>query len=465
MTRKTKIIATVGPSVNSKDGINKLINSGADVLRLNFSHGSNEDHSNIVKWAREHDQSVAIMQDIQGQKIRTGEAKNGTILKASNNIEITNKDSTSDENSLYINYKNLYKDINSGERILIDDGQITLRVVKKTRSSMNAQIEVGGELRSNQGVAFPDSSLSVSSLTEKDLKDLKFGNELDVDIVAVSFVRNADDIKEVKKIINKNIKVIAKIELKSAVKNLAEIIDESDGVMVARGDLGVQLPLEKIPFVQKQILDEANAKGKITITATEMLQSMKDSHRPTRAEVTDITNAILEGTDCVMLSAETAIGKHPEVVVEVMGNICKEVDSRNDTSTIKFKEQSVIDTLTTSIAKGAVQIANEIDAKAIIAFTETGRTPLLISNYRPEAPIFTFTSIDKTYNQMNILWGVEQIKITRLETTDEMFKIADSWLQNNKNYKKNDKVVVVAGTPPNKEAATNLIRVMKIGEF
>ena len=196
-----------------------------------------------------------------------------------------------------------------------------------------------------------------------------------------------------------------------------------------------------------------------------MLQSMKDSHRPTRAEVTDITNAILEGTDCVMLSAETAIGKHPEVVVEVMGNICKEVDSRNDTSTIKFKELSVIDTLTTSIAKGAVQIANEIDAKAIVAFTETGRTPLLISNYRPQAPVFTFTSIDKTYNQMNILWGVEQIKITRLNTTDEMFKIADSWLQNNKNYKKNDKVVVVAGTPPNKEAATNLIRVMKIGEF
>ncbi|MFL2647760.1 MAG: pyruvate kinase [Candidatus Actinomarina sp.] len=324
---------------------------------------------------------------------------------------------------------------------------------------------MGGELRSNQGVAFPDTSLSVSSLTKKDISDLKYGNKLEVDIVAVSFVRNANDIKKVRKIIDNNIKIIAKIELKSAIKNLDSIIDEADGVMVARGDLGVQLPLERVPFIQKQILDEANAKGKITVTATEMLQSMKESHRPTRAEVSDITNAILEGTDCVMLSAETAIGNHPNVVVEAMSRICEEVDSRNDTSALKFKELSGVDTLTTSIAKAAVQVANEIGAKAIVAFTETGKTPLLISNYRPKAPIFTFTTKDKTYNQMHILWGVEQAKIERLETTDEMFEIADTWLQINKKFKKNDKVVLVAGTPPNKEAATNLLRVMKIGEF
>ena len=359
----------------------------------------------------------------------------------------------------------MYKDINSGERIFIDDGQIVIRVTKKTKSSLEGVVEIGGELRSNQGVAFPDTSLSVSSLTKKDITDLKYGNKLEVDIVAVSFVRNANDIKKVRKIIDNNIKIIAKIELKSAIKNLDSIIDEADGVMVARGDLGVQLPLERVPFIQKQILDEANAKGKITVTATEMLQSMKESHRPTRAEVTDITNAILEGTDCVMLSAETAIGNHPEVVVEAMSRICEEVDSRNDTSALKFKELSGVDTLTTSIAKAAVQVANEIGAKAIVAFTETGKTPLLISNYRPKAPIFTFTTKNKTYNQMHILWGVEQAKIERLETTDEMFEIADTWLQINKKFKKNDKVVLVAGTPPNKEAATNLLRVMKIGEF
>ena len=465
MTRKTKIIATVGPSVNSKDGIKKLVNSGADVLRLNFSHGTEEDHLNVVKWARELDKSVAIMQDIQGPKIRTGETKKEVNLKPKNKVKITNKKIPSDEKIVYLNYKDLYKDINSGERIFIDDGQIVIRVTKKTKSSLEGVVEIGGELRSNQGVAFPDTSLSVSSLTKKDITDLKYGNKLEVDIVAVSFVRNANDIKKVRKIIDNNIKIIAKIELKSAIKNLDSIIDEADGVMVARGDLGVQLPLERVPFIQKQILDEANAKGKITVTATEMLQSMKESHRPTRAEVTDITNAILEGTDCVMLSAETAIGNHPEVVVEAMSRICEEVDSRNDTSALKFKELSGVDTLTTSIAKAAVQVANEIGAKAIVAFTETGKTPLLISNYRPKAPIFTFTTKNKTYNQMHILWGVEQAKIERLETTDEMFEIADTWLQINKKFKKNDKVVLVAGTPPNKEAATNLLRVMKIGEF
>ena len=465
MTRKTKIIATVGPSVNSKDGIKKLVNSGADVLRLNFSHGTEEDHLNVVKWARELDKSVAIMQDIQGPKIRTGETKKEVYLKPKNKVKITNKKIPSDEKILYLNYKDLYKDINSGERIFIDDGQIVIRVTKKTKSSLEGVVEIGGELRSNQGVAFPDTSLSVSSLTKKDITDLKYGNKLEVDIVAVSFVRNANDIKKVRKIIDNNIKIIAKIELKSAIKNLDSIIDEADGVMVARGDLGVQLPLERVPFIQKQILDEANAKGKITVTATEMLQSMKESHRPTRAEVSDITNAILEGTDCVMLSAETAIGNHPNVVVEAMSRICEEVDSRNDTSALKFKELSGVDTLTTSIAKAAVQVANEIGAKAIVAFTETGKTPLLISNYRPKAPIFTFTTKDKTYNQMHILWGVEQAKIERLETTDEMFEIADTWLQINKKFKKNDKVVLVAGTPPNKEAATNLLRVMKIGEF
>ena len=465
MTRKTKIIATVGPSVNSKDGIKKLVEAGADVLRLNFSHGTEEDHSNVVKWIRELEKSVAIMQDIQGPKIRTGEAKESTQFKQSHEIKITNKETISDDNVIYINYKDLFKDLNSGERIFIDDGQIVIRIIKKTKSSMLGQIEIGGELRSNQGVAFPDSKLSVSAITEKDIADLKFGNKLDVDIVAVSFVRDANDIKKVREIVDKNIKIIAKIELKNAVKNLDSIIDEADGVMVARGDLGVQLDLEKVPFIQKQILNEANAKGKITVTATEMLQSMKESHRPTRAEVTDITNAILEGTDCVMLSAETAIGNHPEVVVSAMSDICKEADSRNDTSVLRFKETSTVDTLTTSLAKAAVQVANEIEAKAIVAFTETGRTPLLISNYRPEAPIFTMTTIDKTYNQMNILWGVQQIKIDRLETTPEMIEIADTWLQNNKKFKKNDKVVIVAGTPPNKEAATNLIRVMKIGEF
>jgi pyruvate kinase len=464
MKRKTKIIATVGPSVDSKNKIHELIDSGADVIRLNFSHGSHEDHKNIVDWVRDYPKSIAIMQDIQGPKIRTGISQKGTFLDAGQVVELTSKESKSTEKSIFINYENLLTDIKPGERIFIDDGQVVMRVIELTGKNMTANIEIGGELRDNQGVAFPDSKLSVSAITLKDKEDLAYGKKIGVDIVAVSFVRKASDITEVKALVESNIKIIAKIELKEAMKNLDSIIDESDGVMVARGDLGVQLPLEQVPFAQKKILDTANYKGKISITATEMLQSMKTSFRPTRAEVTDITNAILDGTDAVMLSAETSIGDHPNNVVKVMASICEEADSNSHYSSMRFKTLSSVDTFATSLAKAAVQVANDIDAKAIVAYTETGSTPLLISNFRPSAPIITFSAKDLTLRQMNILWGVEQTKIERFDTTEEMFKIADSWLQTHKNFKKNDKVVIVAGTPPNQEAATNLLRVMKIGE-
>ena len=464
MKRKTKIIATVGPSVDSKNKIHELIDSGADVIRLNFSHGSHEDHKNIVDWVRDYPKSIAIMQDIQGPKIRTGISQKDTFLDTGQVVELTSKESISTDKSIFINYENLLTDIKPGERIFIDDGQVVMRVIELTDKNMAANIEIGGELRDNQGVAFPDSKLSVSAITLKDKEDLAYGKKIGVDIVAVSFVRKASDITEVKALVESNIKIIAKIELKEAMKNLDSIIDESDGVMVARGDLGVQLPLEQVPFAQKKILDTANYKGKISITATEMLQSMKTSFRPTRAEVTDITNAILDGTDAVMLSAETSIGDHPNNVVKVMASICEEADSNSHYSSMRFKTLSLVDTFATSLAKAAVQVANDIDAKAIVAYTETGSTPLLISNFRPSAPIITFSAKDLTLRQMNILWGVEQTKIERFDTTEEMFKIADSWLQTHKNFKKNDKVVIVAGTPPNQEAATNLLRVMKIGE-
>jgi pyruvate kinase len=464
MKRKTKIIATVGPSVDSKNKIHELIDSGADVIRLNFSHGSHEDHKNIVDWVRDYPKSIAIMQDIQGPKIRTGISQKDTFLDTGQVVELTSKESISTDKSIFINYENLLTDIKPGERIFIDDGQVVMRVIELTGKNMTANIEVGGELRDNQGVAFPDSKLSVSAITLKDKEDLAYGKKIGVDIVAVSFVRKASDITEVKALVESNIKIIAKIELKEAMKNLDSIIDESDGVMVARGDLGVQLPLEQVPFAQKKILDTANYKGKISITATEMLQSMKTSFRPTRAEVTDITNAILDGTDAVMLSAETSIGDHPNNVVKVMASICEEADSNSHYSSMRFKTLSSVDTFATSLAKAAVQVANDIDAKAIVAYTETGSTPLLISNFRPSAPIITFSAKDLTLRQMNILWGVEQTKIERFDTTEEMFQIADSWLQTHKNFKKNDKVVIVAGTPPNQEAATNLLRVMKIGE-
>ena len=465
MDRKTKIIATIGPSLMSQKKIEKIINEGANVLRINFSHGSLEDHENVINWIKSSNKKVAIMQDIQGPKIRTGDSEANTVLEKSKTVKIVNGNLISNSEKICIKYEDLFKDINIDDRVLIDDGSIVLKVQNKTDDFLEALTLVGGELRDNQGVAFPDSNLSVSAITPKDIEHLEFGSNHDVDYVAVSFVRNGDDIKSVKKIIPSDIKVIAKIELKSAIENIDDILSEADGVMVARGDLGVQLPLEKVPFIQKQILDAANSLGKISITATEMLQSMKTSYRPTRAEVTDITNAILEGSDAVMLSAETSIGNHPERVVEVMSSICQETDSRNDTSVLTVKTISNTDLLTTSLARSAVRVANEIQAKAIVAFTESGRTPLLISNYRPRSPILTFTTKEKTYKQMNMLWGVDQFMMERKETFEEMLQEADSILSNSLNYTTGDKIVVVAGTPPNVEAATNMIRVHRVGEI
>ena len=464
MDRKTKIIATVGPSLASKEKIHSAINSGVNVFRINFSHGTLDEHKQFIDWARSSKNQVAIMQDIQGPKIRTGQVNKNTVLQKSQEINLTNKEVESSDEIIFINYKNLYEDINVNDRVFIDDGQLILKITEKQKNKLKALILIGGELRDNQGVAFPDSKLSVPAITDQDIEHLKFGTEQDVDFVAVSFVRNSDDIQAVRDIIPKDIKIIAKIELKTALENIDEILNVSDGVMVARGDLGVQLPIEKVPFVQKQILDAANRKGKISITATEMLQSMKSSYRPTRAEVTDITNAILEGSDAVMLSAETSIGDHPNRVIEVMSNICKEVDSRNDTSSLLSKEDSKEDSFTTTLARAAVQIADDIDARAIVAFTETGKTPLLISNFRPKAEIITFSTKDKTLKQLNLLWGVEQFPIEKKETFSEMLKSANDFLVKEKKYNKGDKVIVVAGTPPNVEAATNLIRVHNLGD-
>jgi pyruvate kinase len=464
MDRKTKIIATVGPSLASKEKIHSAIDTGVNVFRINFSHGSLEEHKQNIDWIRSSKKKVAIMQDIQGPKIRTGRVKENTVLQKSKEINLTNEEEESSDEIIFINYENLYEDVDVDDRVFIDDGQIILKITEKQNDKLRALILIGGELRDNQGVAFPDSKLSVSAITKQDIEHLKFGTEQDVDFVAVSFVRNSDDIQAVREIVPKDVKIIAKIELKTALENIEAILQVSDGVMVARGDLGVQLPIEQVPFVQKQILDAANRKGKISITATEMLQSMKSSYRPTRAEVTDITNAILEGSDAVMLSAETSIGNHPNRVIEVMSNICKEVDSRNDTSSLLSKEDSKEDSYTTTLARAAVQIANDIDARTIVAFTETGKTPLLISNFRPKAEIITFTTKDKTLNQLNLLWGVEQFPIERKETFSEMLKSANDFLIKEKKYNKGDKVIVVAGTPPNVEAATNLIRVHNLGD-
>ena len=462
MSRKTKIIATVGPSVLTKEKIEELLKAGANVLRINFSHGSHEEHSQVIRWARESEYSCAILQDIQGPKIRTCMSEDDIYLEQDSKIDIHFTNGICSKKSIFIDNINLINDIKSGERLLIDDGNIVIRVNDLSKKKISGHIEVGGELRGNQGVALPDTSMSQQPLTDKDIEDIKFGNENDIDILAVSFVRDSKDIEEVRRIVNKSTKVIAKIELKIALENLEEILEVSDGAMVARGDLGVQLPLEKIPLIQKQILTKTNAKGKISITATEMLQSMKTSHRPTRAEVTDVTNAIMEGSDAVMLSAETSIGDHPTLVVEYMAKICEEADKANKwTPTIETG--NLIDMVPLSVAKSAVQVANDLDINYILAFTESGRTGQFLSKFKPKGRIIVFSTIQKTLRQMNIFANVTPVKIERSNTTDEMFRIADEWLIESKKVKAGDRVVIVAGTPPNKEASTNLIRVHTVG--
>ena len=462
MSRKTKIIATVGPSVFTKDKVEELLHAGVNVLRLNFSHGTHADHEKVIKWARDSDYNCAILQDIQGPKIRSCIAEEGVVLKNDSKIDIYFKNGTCTEDSLYIDNSKLLGDIKSGERILIDDGSIAIRVKEVSKKKLIGVIEVGGELRSNQGIALPDTVTSLPPLTKKDIEDIKFGNDKDIDILAVSFVRNSKDVEEVRKIVNKTTKVIAKIELKSAVENLDSILEVADGAMLPRGDLGVQYRQEKLPLIQKQILTKTNGKGKISITATEMLQSMKTSHRPTRAEVTDVTNAIMQGSDAVMLSAETSIGDHPTLVVEYMAKICEEADKAN-TWTPAIETGNSIDSVPLSVAKSAVQVANDLDIDYILAFTESGRTGQFLSKIKPRGRIIVFSVIEKTLRQMNIFANVTPVEISRNNTTDEMFKTADEWLISTNKVKKGDRVVIVAGTPPNKEASTNLIRVHTVG--
>ena len=416
MDRKTKIIATVGPSLSSESKIKKIIDAGANVLRINFSHGTLEDHENVISWARKSNMQVAIMQDIQGPKIRTGISSENTFLEKSKNVTLTNIETESNNDIVFINYENLLRDVNVDDRVFIDDGQIVLKVVEKENDKLEALILIGGELRDNQGVAFPDSNLSVSAITEKDIEHLKFGSEHDVDFVAVSFVRNASDINLVKEIIPKDIKVIAKIELKTALDNIDEILDVADGVMVARGDLGVQLPLEQVPFVQKQILDAANKRGKISITATEMLQSMKTSYRPTRAEVTDVANAVYEEADSVMLSGETSVGQYPVKSVEVLSRIA----SRNEVGGANFADFAALKTHKQKTVKAAVVLADSIPGSKIAVFTKRGVMANYISNLRPnDSSIYAFSEDDQILRHLCLSRGVTSIRAKFTSDSEE----------------------------------------------
>ncbi|HSR44658.1 MAG TPA: pyruvate kinase [Acidimicrobiia bacterium] len=469
--RQTKIIATLGPAVASGEAISALVGAGMNVARLNFSHGNHENHRRFVEWVRaaaaEHSRPVAILQDIQGPKLRVGSFPGGSCdLPTGSEVVLVSADKEATPGTIPIDYPYLLNDVEVGEPVLLADGLIRLEVVERMPDGLRSRVIEGGVLFGQKGVAFPDTQLQVPAVTEKDRADLLFGRELGVDFVAASFVRSAADVAEVASLVEPGTPIIAKIELAAALSNLDEILKAADGALVARGDLGVQLPLQRVPLIQQDILRRANRAGIISITATEMLESMTESPRPTRAEVTDVASAIIGGTDAVMLSAETAVGRYPVRAVQMMDAICREVEAglRESEGVVDIAFLESQPTFPSATAKAAVDTAANLKIKTIAAFTESGNTALLLSKYRPHARIIAFSPEPATLSRMALMWGVTPMASDRRDSTDLMIAWAEKRLERSGLCEEGEGVVVVAGTPPNQQASTNLMKLHVIGD-
>ena len=471
MERFTKIVATLGPAVASAERISRLVAAGMDVARLNFSHGDHRLHGQFAEWvrqaARSHQKTVAILQDISGHKLRVGVLPAPKItLRAGDMVNLTpGQSGTGDARTIPIRYSRLLEDIGEGERVVMADGMIRMTVTERRPDVLSAEVNWGGELGSGKGVAFPDSELQLPPVTDKDRRDLEFGRELGVDYVAASFVRTGGDLAAIRQMAG-DAAVIAKVELAAAYRNLDEILAEAAGVMVARGDLGVQLPLARLPIVQADILRRTNRAGLISITATEMLESMTRSPRPSRAEVTDVATAVAAGTDAVMLSAETAVGAYPVRAVEVMSDICVEME-KEAAGTEGDRAVPYITAgggTASAVARSAVEAAHNLGVSTLVAFTESGATARLLSKYRPRARIIALTPAPRAQQQAALYRGVTPFEFKRRDHTDLMFAAAEKLLERKGICRRDELAVIVAGTPPNQKASTNLIKVQSIGE-
>lgn len=467
MQRQTKIIATLGPSVASQEGVSSLVDAGMDVARLNFSHGSHDLHRRFYEWvrnaAKEAGRTIAIMQDVQGPKLRIGEFPGGAIsLDANSEVDLVPHGGQGAQGSIPVGYDALLDDVSPGDRVILADGMVSCEVVGRTDTALRARVVNGGVLSDHKGVAFPDSSLSVGNITPKDEADLALGRELGVDFVAASFVRSAADVEAVAALAGE-VPIIAKIELAQALDNLDEILKVSFGVMVARGDLGVQLPLDRLPLIQTDIIKRANAAGRVAVTATEMLESMTHNPRPTRAEVTDVAHAVMSGTDAVMLSGETAVGDHPAQTIRAMARICQTIEegTRSEQTAVPFVGGE--NDVASAVAQAATQIAKNVGAKVIVAFTETGSTARLISKYRPHQLVVAFTPNTTTRRRMALFWGIQPHAFERREYTDNEIAAAATILEEEGVVSAGENVVMVAGVPPNFQASTNLVKVHEIG--
>lgn len=471
--RRTKIVCTIGPSSNTEQMLEQLIRNGMNVARLNFSHGTHDDHKKIINTLRNlanrYNIALPILVDLQGPKIRVGAMKDGSQwIEAGSYVTLTSASVEGTTETIPIDYDYLAHDAVEGNKILMDDGLLELKVVKKNSDTLVAQVVVGGELKSRKGVNLPDVKISMSSVTEKDIRDLEFAVEQDVDFVAMSFVRSANDLQEVISRVRAGggqAGIIAKIEKPEAVDVIDEIIEEADGIMVARGDLGIEIASEKVPMVQKKIIQRSRKAGKPVITATQMLESMIDNPRATRAESSDVANAVLDGTDAVMLSGETAAGKYPVEALKTMDRICCTVE--NQASHIynsleyrkpEWKEKQVIE----SLAYSCVTIAENVEAGLISTITHSGSTARRISKFRPRVPIVAFTESEKVMCQLALVWGVRPVKIDEIFDTDKSVRLMEDYLKDNGLLNIGDRAIIATGMPIAKRGRTNMIKVSTI---
>jgi pyruvate kinase len=478
--RRTKIVCTIGPVTRSPEGLRRLIEAGMDVARLNFSHGAHEEHAETVMHlraaSRELGRPIAILQDLSGPKVRVGKiAGDGVMLKPGQTIILTQNDVPGDEHEINLPVPEIFEAVLPHTHLMLDDGLIELRVKSKRSDALVCEVIVGGVLTSHKGVNVPGVSLPIAAVTDKDLEDLKFGIAQKVDWVAASFVRSAKDIAVLRGVCEAaraKIPLIAKIEKHEAIHNIDEIMDAVDGIMVARGDLGVEVPIDEVPVIQKMLIARANAAGKPVITATQMLDSMIRNPRPTRAEVTDVANAIYDGTDAVMLSGETAVGAYPYDAVRMMAKVATHTEAALDYAKI-FEEKVRQDderkqgeglSITKAIGQATCEIARDLRCAAILTATASGRTARFVSRFRPQAPIVAATSSTETYQRLALLWGVHPVMVDIAPDSDSMMQACIDAADKSGVVKDDDVVVITGGVPVGRPGSTNFIKIHRIGQ-
>jgi pyruvate kinase len=473
--RRAKIVCTLGPATNSERRIRELVYAGMDVARLNMSHGSHADHADVYRLVREASDAsgrgVGVFADLQGPKIRLERFSGGPVqLRRSQRWTITTRDVDGNAEICGTTYKGLPGDVGPGDPILIDDGKVRLRVASVTDTDVETEVLVGGQVSNNKGINLPGVAVSVPALSDKDAEDLRFALKLGVDYIALSFVRHAGDAEDVRAIMREEgifLPVIAKIEKPQAIDNLDEIVKAFDGFMVARGDLGVECPLEEVPFLQKKVIVAARRNAKPVIVATQMLESMVNNPAPTRAEASDVANAVLDGADAVMLSGETSVGDHPIHTVETMSRIIAATENHalvDDT----FSRFGRIDwdphTRAGIVTKAAEEVAQRVDAKYIVAFTQSGDSARRLARLRSAIPVLAFTPESRCRSQLSLTWGVEAFQTVTVEHTDEMVRQVDEQLLRIGRVKEGDLVVIVAGSPPGIPGSTNALRIHRMGD-